>query len=50
MALDLKQRSLVAFEALSALDMSALLARARELQAWQGAGTAQATADRKSVV
>lgn len=49
MALDLKQRSLVAFEALSAPDMSALLARARELQAWQGAGTAQATAGQQAL-
>lgn len=43
MALDLNQRSLVEFEALSA-HMSALLARAQELPASQGAGTAQAAA------
>lgn len=41
MALDLKQRSLVEFEALCASDLSALLARSLELQAWQGVRTAQ---------
>lgn len=47
MALDPKLRSLVEFEALSVPDMSALLARAREVPAWQSASTAQPAAGQR---